>query len=819
MTRRRLAIVLLLILLPTLGYFVWRQTSVRMGGAPAALQGSEATEEEWIVREVVEDAAGMAIAASGNIRVLALEIEGAGADWRARAEGAALEVPLSLVPYFWAPEAYVGLARSFSPRTSATPRDPDRDFVRSLLSATTSELVDEDLRVGAALAADPSSVAAHEEAALLLGAIALRESSGEFSDPRPAFNRMTAHLAMARTLAESSDPSEAGRIARATLLVLTGRERDAEPWIQSIEDPAWRRILRMRSTDDWRVFDALEPPTRFEKLEWFRALARTLDTSTAMERYQKAFPPLPEDEPDLDWYRIAIEQFEGPSDGYYFRGDLLDRELEEIDRVRRRYGDGERALGLALDDPPRGLYGADGKLPRVVGWNYWAGFYQRHLCDHLVKADTYFRVSLGLPDAAEAYRAQADPKLQGTTLHPFVRMRRTARGGVQVEDIDGFEDVVRATVRNPERINGANWYFASWTTAQMALRQGMPRPADWFSAHLATGSTFDVRRRLWHFGRHQSPADVVIAQELAPSSGQVWRLFVEIPRAPPIATEELLRLMGPRAEYDLHALADVSASAERYRQDERPVQERMCAIEPSSCVHLGELLAVRGEDADAERAFRKAFDEATDRVHVSNHMKWLIRHYRGQGNTPEATMVAREGAETGSSQGLTNLAWLLEDLDELDQAESLHRDNFERYENPAELIAFYYRLSRIRGLTAHEQKLASAASEVFPNGLRTYRAEENDTPPVDGALIDSNSDKLREAGLMPGDVIVALDGFRVRSFAQYEAIRAFSESPELKLVVWRVNRYLDVDARSRDRRFGVGMLDYRPRLSIDSITN
>ena len=818
MSRRRLGVALLFLLLGALGYFVWRQASVRMGGTPAALEGSTATEEEWIVREVAEDVARMSIAASGTKSFeLALQIEGAGADWRVRASD--VETEISLVPYFWAPDAYVDLARAFSPRTTAPPRDPEPAFARRLLSATTSDLVDEDLRVGAALAADPASVAAHEEAALLLAAMALRESSGNFSDLRPAFNRMTAHLAMAKALGEATDPSEAGRVARAVLLVLTGRERDAEPWIAAIADPAWRRILRMRLTDDWRLLDTPERATRFEKLEWFRALARTLDTSTAMERYHEAFPPFPDDELDPDWYRIAVEQFEGPSDGYYFRGDLLEEELVEIENVRTRYGDTARALDLALDDPPRGLYGPEGTLPRVVGWNYWAGFYQRHLCDHLVKADTYYRIALGLPDEAEAYSASADQRLQGMSLHPFVRMRRTARAGGQVEDIDGFEDVVRTTVPHPERVNGDNWYFASWTTGQMALRRGMPRPAEWFSSRLATESTFDCRRRLWHFARQHSAEDVALLTELAPSSRQVFRLFVELPRSEPVPAEELLRLLGPRAEYDLHAVGDVQAFAERHEQDDRPVQERMCRIEASSCVHLGELLADRGEDEDAVRAFRKAYDEASDRVHVSNHMNWLVRYYREHGNTREAMIVARSGAETGSSQGLQTLAWLLEDLDELEQAESLHRDNFERYENPAALVGFYYRLARVRGLAAYEAKLGSAASELFPGGLETYRAAENDTPPRDGALIDSNSKRLRDSGLMPGDIVVALDGFRVRSFGQYDAVRAFSVSPELKLAVWRVNRYLDVVARSRDRRFGVGMVDYRPRRSIDSIAN
>jgi membrane-associated protease RseP (regulator of RpoE activity) len=63
-----------------------------------------------------------------------------------------------------------------------------------------------------------------------------------------------------------------------------------------------------------------------------------------------------------------------------------------------------------------------------------------------------------------------------------------------------------------------------------------------------------------------------------------------------------------------------------------------------------------------------------------------------------------------------------------------------------------------------------------------------------------------KAGLKPGDVLVALDGFRVHTYDQYRVIRAQKKAPELNLVVWHgqyrhvaaspPERWLDVQVRS-----------------------
>jgi hypothetical protein len=79
-------------------------------------------------------------------------------------------------------------------------------------------------------------------------------------------------------------------------------------------------------------------------------------------------------------------------------------------------------------------------------------------------------------------------------------------------------------------------------------------------------------------------------------------------------------------------------------------------------------------------------------------------------------------------------------------------------------------------------------------------------------LINGDSRRLREAGLRGGDVIVGLDGYRVRSYDQYHSVRHFqalpSDAREMRLRVWRQTRYLDIDASVLGRFFGVNMRTY-----------
>jgi hypothetical protein len=52
-------------------------------------------------------------------------------------------------------------------------------------------------------------------------------------------------------------------------------------------------------------------------------------------------------------------------------------------------------------------------------------------------------------------------------------------------------------------------------------------------------------------------------------------------------------------------------------------------------------------------------------------------------------------------------------------------------------------------------------------------------------------------------VIVGLDGYRVRDWRAYDVVRALSQSPRMKLVVWRGATYDDVEVELWDRSFRV----------------
>ena len=107
----------------------------------------------------------------------------------------------------------------------------------------------------------------------------------------------------------------------------------------------------------------------------------------------------------MDWFHIAIDNYDGTT-----------MTTPKVSRI--------------LNAPRERFQGRSGAS--VLGFSAWAGFYQRHLADHLVKSDTYYRCALGLPDPADRYAAQPDSRLGDLELHPFVRMRRSARFGVQM---------------------------------------------------------------------------------------------------------------------------------------------------------------------------------------------------------------------------------------------------------------------------------------------------------------------------------------------------------------------------------------------------
>jgi tetratricopeptide (TPR) repeat protein len=182
-----------------------------------------------------------------------------------------------------------------------------------------------------------------------------------------------------------------------------------------------------------------------------------------------------------------------------------------------------------------------------------------------------------------------------------------------------------------------------------------------------------------------------------------------------------------------------------------------------------------------------------------------VDYYFDRGKLEKAEAVAREAAAVYSSSGLFTMARLMERMGRLREAEEYYRRILDRYRDADELAGFYYRQARIEKKAAYEPKLKDALALALPSGLEPLVRATLTAPPTDGTVIKGANDNTKRHGIQFGHVIVGLDGFRVRDVDAYFVVKALSQSPKMKLVIWRGQSYDDVDVELWDRRFRVDL--------------
>lgn len=136
----------------------------------------------------------------------------------------------------------------------------------------------------------------------------------------------------------------------------------------------------------------------------------------------------------------------------------------------------------------------------------------------------------------------------------------------------------------------------------------------------------------------------------------------------------------------------------------------------------------------------------------------------------------------------------------------------ERYDDPEEKIAFYYRAARQKGRPDYEPRLAGALRSAFPQGLERLDLTQLKAAPTDGVFVNGQTNDMMRQGVRAGDIVVGLDGWRVHNAVPYTTVRGFDDpdQPAMTLVLWR-GRYLEVPVRFRERRMGVDIVDYPQR--------
>jgi hypothetical protein len=237
------------------------------------------TESEWIVSDIAGALVNMG--GQGTAAAAGSPVTPAGQPVLAHFDivlGSRPPVPIDITDHIWAPATYAPFAATIvGPAGPPCEAPGEASLIEALLTPTAEVLQRENARISAALKDNMRCGGAHEQAALLVAAFALRESAGHFNDPRRLMSRMAAHLAFATALEGTSD-RPARRLSEATLLTLAVRQQSALEALGRFETPtaapalqAWARALRTRNTADWRPIEAVSRPSLLEMLAAIRA--------------------------------------------------------------------------------------------------------------------------------------------------------------------------------------------------------------------------------------------------------------------------------------------------------------------------------------------------------------------------------------------------------------------------------------------------------------------------------------------------------------------------------------------------------------------
>jgi hypothetical protein len=795
---------------------------------------AHATEDEWLVAETSLDVAQMVVFAKtrklADADALGFELEppnaapgtlGFKVSVRPEVDRPPVETVLSFADHAWSPATQATFASVLLQRLQLKAAASSRPsaVLDSLLDLRGTVIAGESLRVSRGLETSMLDPTLHEQAALVLGALGLREASGVFFDSRRTLCRMAAHLGLASALRAGRASSLEGQYAEALLLSLAGRETDALARTTALQagrpsrsQAAWIRSLRMRNTGDWRLLDRPAAATLLERLEWYRAVNHALGGTRSLELLRATRA---EEIPDWSW--IALERGFAVEEGHEFAGGGdLGYQVDELVAVWREMtgaelGRGPKAIAAALNDAPgRGIAVESGTaVPRVIDRGTWAYFHQRHLSHHAQAAESFLATSLGVKESAAEARATLTAAFDGLRLFPFLATAWEARGLLPGRGAY-CDRMVSEVQQRPEVVTIENWSVADRHCPRARDTEALPPPERWFATVIPFGSAYDtpnrlkVRPLLRRVDRRRTGELGVIA----PYDRAVLqhRMDAELGFEP--AVDGVRQIYAPVLDYNVAAMRRVARAMKDDVEGYSKAYERIAALTPDAYLDLGDYLADRDRDPDAARAYALGMEKATDRVAASQNAEWLVNYYFDGGRLEEAMRVASDAASVGSDGGLRTLGRLMERMARYDEAVDLYEKIADRYDNRSVLDEFYVRYERRVGGSRYRAEAERARSAIFPEGLSrvTLADFQQSKPPAptDGLGMGPFplTDKLKRFGLRPHDVVVALDGYRVRNEAQYLCVRSFSDEPDMTAIVWRDGAYVSVKGVFKRRRFG-----------------
>jgi hypothetical protein len=755
--------------------------------SPAPGASKPATEQAWIIASVTAAIEGM----SGKTSLPAA----------------------SIADHVWSPATYRAAAEAaFAPAAA----DADLDVRAALVDLTSEVLIAQNERVSMALESDMRRPAAHEAAALLVGAFALRESAGWLYDVRPSLSRMAAHLAVARALRRpAADETLDGTLAR-VLTALAGLQRDAKVMVDAIEpkaasdaDRSWVRALRLRITGDWR--SKLPPGSPLVvQLEYARAIRERVGMAAFLDYVDGVGP-----DDGVDWARIAF--FDGLSieAGHRFTPQQIAAEWRETAFVwiamngRQRPPDpAELVLGLDARPAASPVYrsGAWVKV-RVLDWGMWAAHQQRHLA-HAFIARAHFARQLGDDDLYDEILEAVADQYMVLRLFPIV-LRWMAEDSEEYElALAGARSLVRET---PEDVPQRAWTMLLDTPRYMSRAGAFPLDHAWFTPAVPEGTAFELSARSLRSGAPRPPTREQAARwarEMPYDHWTQWsNQWYAVDGKPSLGN--LVAAFGPLLEYDESPIVKLLDHLNMTIDQAIRLSGSLCSFVRENCDRLAGFLLLADRKAEAAQVYDEWADKARDRVGVANGVTWLFRYHVSHGGAARAEALARMAEDVGSRRGTELLAEWHERRGEYAETETLLKGIVDRYDNSEPLGGFLMR----RALATRDEQLQTSAAEMlrdaFPHGPQRVVPHALPATASDGVRFASFGPQTQSLGFEQGDIIVAVDGWRVHHMSQYSVALRFSLDENMTFTVFRRGRYEELRTVVAERWLAARLINVR----------
>lgn len=801
---------------------------------PAITHWKYQSEQQWIVDSIGRDIAEMLVFAKyhGDSSVQqkpdSLNFKTTTVDAKLNKYQFQVTLPKTTVPliyefvldrYAWSPATYqpfvqklIGVLQLKSDATSATPDN----FFKILTDANMSDFYKENTRISTALSKAPLDAGLHQQAALLQATFDMLELAGNFSDTRAPLNRICAHLAIAQTLTPNAELNVAGKIADIALESMACRDGVAvsknDDLAKSQKDPivlSFLRGLKIRSTGDFRSFDESKQ-TPLEASQFGMRYANALSSSKAID-YIEAHHCTPQ----LRWMRIAMAGRGSVGSGHQLDAQIFPKELKDfMDDYEAFNNDTIKSQTQCVDElnktSTRCLQSVNGEVRLLpLSWGDIAAYHARHIAWAAYREYYFNEHMYGVPEFAASSLKRAETTLFGLNILPLIYIEVPIDDKHTDTNKKFFSGMDNLTIDRPQIIPAYAWIAARFVGEKAKSKVKLQiEPEQWFVPPVPMGTAYYYSHRLSLNTYKPDLAELTRLHTLCPMDESLCVMYAKKKYGEKPNGEQMIQAYGPLADYNFVAMENI-ANAEYSHPEKYEAQlEKLAKLAPGKYFTLGDYCAQHNESEKAARFYQLGWDNADDHVLASNDSFWLVNYYFDHNQKDKAIEVANDAAGVYSYNGLHCLAMLYERMGEFGKAEKVLVDSKERYEDDEGLTAFYIR-NKDKDKT-YAEKAEPLIKKAFPNGLEKVDVTQLKAPPTVGVIITSYGPYPERLGFAKGQIVVALDGYRINTREQSQIIRQLTLNQDMKYVVWDGKQYKEIVgiALKDDRRLGIYFDNY-----------